>query len=406
MIPVIPRYELQGELGRGGMGVVYQARRKDTGQVVALKLMLRGRGAGIEELARFRVEAEALACLDHPNISRVIEVGVVQGCPFFVTEYAAHGTIRDHAGRAGKSVEWCVDAVRQVALGLHHAHSRAMIHRDVKPANILIMEDETPKISDFGLVKFRAPVHELAAASRAPHVAESFFDFDQLLNQSAREIAAPDLPGQEGRARLVKGLREACLERTGLPEQSIDLATIEWFLETVVRESRCEPTGENALSPLPVLDDLTQPGAILGSPQFMAPEQVASDQAAIGPRTDVYGLGATLYWLLTGEPVVTGRNLPDLLQRIQTEWPRPIQELNAGVPEAVDCVVWKAIQKDPPRRYESCQALADELQCCLDGKKPHALQSREKFRQQLAAEQVSNKAAGDLFLKAFPPRAD
>jgi len=399
MFPVIPRYTLDGELGRGGMGVVYRARRNDTGQVVALKLMLRGRGAAIEELARFRIEAEALACLDHPNISRVIEVGVVEGCPYFVTEYAAQGTIDDCAARENKSIAWRVDAIRQAALGLQHAHSRAMIHRDVKPANILIMEDGTPKVTDFGLVKFRAPVRELAAASRAAHVERSFLDFDRLLEQYAQEFAGQYGPVFAEGPALVDTLRRACLERTGLPEQAIDPATIDRFLETALYERGPDPPPEMAC-----LEDLTQPGVILGSPQYMAPEQIAGDYAAIGPRTDVYGLGATLYRLLTGQPVATGQTLPEIFRNIQTVWPKPLQEWDARIPFGVECVVWKAIQKDPPRRYESCQRFAEELECCLDGKKPAAQQSRERRLAALPPPPKPDQKYADAFLKAFPPQ--
>ncbi|HUQ70012.1 MAG TPA: serine/threonine-protein kinase, partial [Planctomycetaceae bacterium] len=349
---------------------------------------------------------EALACLDHKNVSRILDVGVAGGCPYFATEYAANGTIRDYATRHDKSIEWCVDALRQIAFGVHHANTRSMIHRDIKPANILVMHDETPKITDFGLVKFRARVRDLATASRAPLVEHSFRGFDVLLNQYADELPRPYAYPEGGQPAFVDSLRLACLERTGLPKDSIDRSAIEEFLETIPWED-LNKAGLDELPPFPLLDDLTHPGAVLGSPQFMAPEQVAGDLASIGPRTDVYGLGATLYWLLTGEPVAVGRDLREIFRKIQTEFPKPVLELNARVPEAVECVVWKAIQKDPPRRYENCKVLAEELQCCLEGKKPAAQASRERHREAMSLRQARDKEKYDnLFLQAFPPKTD
>ncbi|MBS0264791.1 MAG: hypothetical protein JSS02_22845, partial [Planctomycetes bacterium] len=198
----------------------------------------------------------------------------------------------------------------------------------------------------------------------------------------------------------VDSLRQACLERTGLPAGSIDTGTIEQFLDSCL-DGNTNKAPCDFRSSLPVLDDLTRSGTILGSPKFMSPEQVACNYATIGPRTDVYGLGATLFWLLTGEAVVSGRNLIEIFEKIPTELPKSLQELNARVPDSVECVVWKAIQKDPKSRYENCKVLAEELQCCLEGKKPAAQKSRERVQSEKRDSKYDN-----LFLKAFPRKAD
>lgn len=158
-------YEVEEELGRGGMGVVYRVRQQSTGRRLALKMILCGRGATFQELARFRIEAEAMACLNHPNIIKIRDVGVAAGCPFFVLDWAERGSLKDWLRKqTPREPLWCADLVRTLALAMQHAHGRGMLHRDLKPANILMMGDGTPKISDFGLVKFAAPVAKVSQA--------------------------------------------------------------------------------------------------------------------------------------------------------------------------------------------------------------------------------------------------
>ena len=93
-LPEIPGYDVEAELGRGGMGVVYRARKRETGAVLALKMIVCGRDATFQDLARFRVEAEAMACLNHPNIVKIRDVGVFEGCPYFALEYAERGSLK------------------------------------------------------------------------------------------------------------------------------------------------------------------------------------------------------------------------------------------------------------------------------------------------------------------------
>jgi len=110
-LPAIPGYDVQAEVGRGGMGVVYRARQTSTGRTLALKMMLCGRTATFRELARFRIEAEALACLDHPNIVKIRDVGVFAGCPYFALDFAERGSLRQVAGGARSPLagqrRWC-----------------------------------------------------------------------------------------------------------------------------------------------------------------------------------------------------------------------------------------------------------------------------------------------------------
>jgi formylglycine-generating enzyme required for sulfatase activity len=151
--PAVPGYKLLGLLGKGGMGIVYKARQVGLNRIVALKMIRAGVGAGPDELARFRSEAEAVAHLQHPNIVQIFEVGEYAGLPYFSLEFCpAGGLDRKLAGTPLPAGE-AAALLRTLALAVDAAHKKGLIHRDLKPANILLAEDGTPKIADFGLVK-------------------------------------------------------------------------------------------------------------------------------------------------------------------------------------------------------------------------------------------------------------
>ncbi len=150
---VIPGYEILGELGRGGMGVVYQARQAGLDRLVALKMILSGAHAGPEDLARFRAEAEAVARLQHPNIVQVFEVGQHDGKPFFSMEFCRGGGLDRKLDGTPLPPKEAARLVEILARAVHAAHQQNVIHRDLKPANVLLTADGTPKITDFGLAK-------------------------------------------------------------------------------------------------------------------------------------------------------------------------------------------------------------------------------------------------------------
>jgi serine/threonine-protein kinase len=160
----VPGFEILGEVGRGGMGVVYKARQVALGRVVALKLI---RGAGHlqgEHRRRFRVEAEAIARLRHPNIVTVHEVGEHQGRPYLVLEWVEGGRLTDRLAGGPLSETEAAELTRVLAGGVRHAHERGILHRDLKPSNILLTEDGDARIADFGLAK---QVEEDAAQTRS-----------------------------------------------------------------------------------------------------------------------------------------------------------------------------------------------------------------------------------------------
>ena len=152
-VSVTSRYRIEGELGRGAMGVVYQARDTQLNRVVAIKMVLAGERADERHLARFRAEAEAVAALSHPNIVQIFDTGECGGNPYLVLEVLPGGTLADRLRRGELPPRDAARLIETLARAAHAAHARGIIHRDLKPANVLFTSDGVPKVTDFGLVK-------------------------------------------------------------------------------------------------------------------------------------------------------------------------------------------------------------------------------------------------------------
>jgi Tfp pilus assembly protein PilF len=272
--PTIPGYEVLKELGRGGMGVVYQARQVGLNRLVAVKTILVGSGGSG---ARFQAEAEAVARLQHPNIVQIHEVSRAAGRPFIVLEYLDGGTLADRIDGSPLPPRQAAQTVAVLAGALAAVHERGILHRDLKPSNVLLTADGTPKITDFGL------------------------------------------------AKLVEGPGPAQAEM------------------------------------------LTKTGAIIGTPSYMAPEQAAGKSKAVGPAADVYALGAILYEMLTGRPPFVGESAIDTVGQVLWVDPIPPRRLQPKVPRDLETICLKCLEKEPPRRYHSAQALGDDLRRMLAG---------------------------------------
>jgi WD40 repeat protein/tRNA A-37 threonylcarbamoyl transferase component Bud32 len=278
-LPAVPGYTVLAEVGRGGMGVVYQARHRALNRTVALKMVLAAELATPEQLLRFQLEAEMAARVVHPNVVQVHEIGRWQDRPFLALEWVEGGTLAqklhaapDRFAEPPLSVEEAARLVAVLARAVHAAHCQGVIHRDLKPANVLLAAAGVPKIADFGLAK----------------------------------------PTSEARG-------------------------------------------------------LTLSGAVVGTPEYMAPEQ-ASGVRQVGPAVDVYALGVILYECLTGQPPFRGPNLLETLQQVQQNEPVPPRSLEPRVPRDLDTICLKCLQKEPGKRYPTAEALADDLTRFLEGR--------------------------------------
>ena len=147
-------YEIMEEIGRGGMGIIYRARQRHSKRIVALKRTLGYHAESRETLTRFRREAEAAASLDHPNILPIYEVGESEGVPFFSMKFAAGGSLQQAGAALGQEPRQCLRIVAKVARAVQYAHRQGILHRDLKPGNILLDREGEPLVSDFGLAKW------------------------------------------------------------------------------------------------------------------------------------------------------------------------------------------------------------------------------------------------------------
>jgi serine/threonine protein kinase len=313
-LPVVPGYEIVQEIGRGGMGVVYQALQVGLNRTVALKMILTGLQAGPKDLARFRAEAAALARLQHPNIVQIHEVGEAAGRPYFALEYVAGGSLAQHLHGQPQPVRAAAQLIESLARAVHAAHASGVIHRDLKPGNILLRDE-----SDGG----RLGGNELLPlTARLPSLVPKITDF-------------------------------------GL--------------------AKCAVLGEASLN----LRGPTVTGELLGTPNYMAPEQAMVKGPPAGPATDVYALGAILYELLTGRPPFTGETpLATVLLVLHNE-PVSVTGLQPNVPRDLETICLKCLHKEPRQRYASALELAEDLQRFLHDEPIRARPIRvfEKLRQ-------------------------
>lgn len=267
----IPGYEILGELGRGGMGVVFRARQIELNREVAVKMILsRGYDDPMAQ-ARFLVEAEAIAQLDHPQIVQVYEFGRQGSQPFFVLELVEGGSLANQLKKVGPlDIPGAVALVEKLANGIASAHQQGIVHRDLKPGNVLLTKEGEPKITDFGLAKTEK-------------------------------------------------------------------------------------------------HDLTETGAIVGTPAYMAPEQAAGKTRQVGTPVDIYALGAILYELLTGHPPFRGETALDTLRQITEKEPLSLRAQRPDIDRDLEAIALKCLEKDPKHRYATAEALAKDLRAYQSG---------------------------------------
>ena len=260
-------YKLLQEIGRGGQGVVYRARQKSLSRTVALKVITVGPWTTQAHVKRFRHEAEAAASLNHPFIVPIHEIGEREGCCYFSMNLVEGGQLDEVVRREPMPIHRAAQLIAKLARTVHYAHEHGILHRDIKPGNVLLDADGEPHLTDFGL------------------------------------------------ARLV---------------------------ET-----------EN---------DVTRTTEVLGTPSYMAPEQTGGQNTQLTRATDIYGLGAVLYHLLTGGPPFAGRTAYETVRLVLETEPKQLRLSNPKIDRDLATICLKCLEKNPQRRYASALALADDIE--------------------------------------------
>ncbi|MBN2293342.1 MAG: protein kinase [Pirellulales bacterium] len=271
-------YDLLEEIGHGGMGIVYRARQRDANRIVALKMirndLLVTMPFDTQQTAvdRFHHEAQAAARLEHEHIVTVYEVGEINGQSFYSMRYVEGRSLSEILQDGPIANRRAVQYMEPVARAVDEAHRLGILHRDLKPQNILVdSKTDRAMVADFGL------------------------------------------------AKLTEGPAE-----------------------------------------------LTRAGEVMGTPQYMSPEQ-AMDSASVDAASDIYGLGASLYHILTGRPPFRAATPVETLRQVIDEEPAPPRQVNPSIDLDLDTICLKCLEKEPSKRYETAGLLADDLRRYLNG---------------------------------------
>jgi len=278
-LPHIPGFQIEAEIGRGGMGVVYRARQPELARTVALKIVPSGLLTGSRERKRWLLEARCVTQVRHPNIVQIYHAGEAEGWLYLVLEFVPGGSLRERL-KGPVPPRAAAELLRPIAAAMTAVHAADLLHLDLKPSNILLdsaaeaaWHEACPKVADFG-------------------IARSLADRDT----SATSLAGP------------------------------------W-----------------------------------GTPSYMAPEQTTAARAGIGAAADIHALGAILYELLTGRPPFQAASTLETLDHVRAQNPVPPRRLNPKIPRDLETIALKCLEKTPGRRYTSTHALADDLDCFLEG---------------------------------------
>ncbi len=304
------RYRILEGLGTGGMGTVFRAEHELMARQVALKVLSPRLTRRAELVERFRQEVKAAARLSHPNIVTAFDAEQAGDLHFLVMEFVPGQRVDALLENGPLPIATACDIARQVALGLAHAFERGMVHRDIKPQNLMRLPDGRVKILDFGLARF----------------------------------ASENVP----------------------------------------------------------VEALTHSGAVLGTPDYIAPEQ-ARDARSADIRADLYSLGCTLYHLLTGQPPFPGGSILQKLLAHENQPPRPVRALRADVPAALERLVMRLLEKKPASRYSTPAEVADLLAPWAEGRVPseepgHAASSNSRVWASIIAGAVVFLGGGMLLV--------
>ena len=318
--PHIDQYALIEELGRGGESTVYRARHSLMNREVALKV-LNDSHAQDEQMRRmFRIEIKVSAMLSHPQILRAYDAREFEGVPYLVMELCQGKDLNQVlvSSRQLSTVD-TVSYIRQAALGLGFAHDHEVVHRDVKPSNLFLTDNNSVLVFDWGLARLH---------SASP------VDFEE-----------PAVPGAN---------RKAADNQAKKKERSIELPTIWSRASGPAYQTQIRPARELKRRPA----TLSWAGHVVGTPAFMAPEQTRSSEVDL--RADVYSLGATLYSLLVGRPMFEGDIRAVLTAHALHEIPS-IGEYRTDVSGELEMIYRKMVAKEADDRYQSMADVIRDL---------------------------------------------
>lgn len=299
-LPAIPDYEVLCELGRGGMGIVYKALDLKLKRHVAIKMLLDPEFASPEQRMRFKIEAEAVAQLKHPNIVQVYELGEMPGTtlsiphPYMVLEFIEGTTLFRYMRQHTFTEREIASLMVTIARAMQHAHDHGLIHRDLKPANILISTESLDRLESS--VSPDSTQDSFLRAHQSPAIVPKITDFG-----------------------LVK---------------------------TVEGEGR---------------RDLTKTQLMIGTPQYMAPEQANPTPVALSSSVDIYSMGVIFYELLTGQLPYDDGDILKMLMDAQSKEPVSPRSVKPRISVDLETICLKCLEKNPKARYASALALAEDL---------------------------------------------
>ncbi len=321
---ILGPYRLIEPLGEGGMGTVVKGWHPRLDRYAAIKLIRPQVLASRPEIiTRFHREARAIAQLHHPNVVMLYDADEVNGTHYIAMEFVDGPTLEKMVRKNGSmAIKQSCDYVRQAALGLQHAAECGLVHRDIKPSNILVA----------------------VKGNSSPKRSSTHLKRPALVTVRDRELALES--SVNGRPDNGWGVVKIL---------DMGLARLQEWLE------------EDADPGTP----LTRAGVLLGTPDFIAPEQ-ARDARTVDIRADLYSLGCSFYYILTGRPPFPGGNDVQKLIRHQTERPTPLQELRPHIPIQVTCIIERLMAKNPEDRYQTPQELAGILSDYLTSTLAHS----------------------------------